>query len=164
MVYETEFIPHRPNGCPVATDRALGTSAETGRTTAQLRTPRNNQRDSLHNSQRLHMAGVAARSAAVSDRVPLLPSVAEGWNVGSHSQQASRAGSNCRGENSQTIGGSPRQPKREDDRTRRAARLRRRKKKWSAASGMSWLTRLVCSGRWLLLRPACRIVMAENSP
>lgn len=164
MVYGTEFISHRPHGCPVAADCALGTAAETWWTTRQLRTPRSHQRDSLHDSQWLRVAGIAARPSSLSHRVPLLPLVAEGWNLGTDPRQASRASSKRGGEIFQAVGCSARQPECQDDRTRRAARLRRGEKKSSGASGTLSLTRLACYGRWSSPRPTCRIATAENSP
>ena len=160
---EKEFIPDRPDGCPVATDRALGARAEARRATGEVPAARNNQRHSLHHSQRLHLASVAARSSLVSDCVSLLSSLATRRNVGVDSRETPGTGATRGGQDSQAVGRCARQPKCEDDRTRRAARLRRGKKRSSAASGMWWLTRWACFGLWSLRRPACKIAMADDS-
>ena len=74
--HEKEFIPHGPDGCPVAEDRAVGAPAEARRPAGEVRAARDRQRHLLRHANRLPVAGFAARLAAVSDCVSLLPFVA----------------------------------------------------------------------------------------
>lgn len=162
MVHEKELLPQRLERRAVAKDRALGSRAEVRRSSGQVRASRNHQCDPVRRPQRLHMAELAARLAAVSDRVSLFSSVAAGRNVGSAACQASPASAPSGGQAAQALGCRAGQPKRQDDRTRGAARLRRGEKRSSAASGMWWLTRSASCGRWSSRRPACKTARAAS--
>jgi len=121
--HETEFIPHGFDRCPVGTDCSLGPPAQAGGTSTRLHTAGNCGGDSVSDAQRLHVAIVAARLPTVSDRVSLFPALAAGRNLGNPARQAAGARAVEGGEDSQALGSDPRQPKREDHRTRGAARL-----------------------------------------
>lgn len=162
MSHEKEFLSHRPNGWPVATDRALGSGSKTWRSSGEVRASRDRQRHSLPHSEWMCVAGLAPRFAALSHRVPLLPPVARGRHLGAASHQASRAGATTGRQDTQTVDRGARQPERQDDRARRAARLRRGEKKSSAASGIWSLTPWGFSGPWSLPRRMSKTVMAGD--
>lgn len=160
MWHETELLPQRSDGCSVAEDSALGSGTEIGRPSGEVQSPRDCGRHLVLGSQRLHVAKLAARSAAVSDRISLLPPVAAGRHVATDSRRTARACAARCGTNAQAVGRGTRQPEREDDRARRATRLRCGKKKSSAASGMWSLTPWDCFGPWSLRPPVCKTAMA----
>jgi len=162
MSHETELLSYRPDGFPVATGRTLGSGTEIGWSSGEVRASRNPQRDSLCHSQWLHVAQFAARFSPVSDCVLLLPLVATGWHLGADSRQAPRTGATPGGQAAEAVGRSARQPECQNNRTRRATRLRRGKKRSPAASGMWSSTRSGCCGRWSLRPLACKTAMAAD--
>jgi len=157
MRHDTEVVSHGSVGCPVASDVALGAGAEIRRSTCQVRTARDRRRDSLRDPQRLHVEIVAARFAAVSHCLSLFSALAAGWDLGANPRGLEMPGSTEGWPHPQAFGGHPRQPNGEDDRARRATRLRRGEKRSSAASGTWSLTRWVCSGHWSSRPLRCRI-------
>ena len=135
MRYETELLPYRPEGWPMARNRALGSRTEVGRSSGQVLSPRDHQRNSVCHAQWLHVAEFATRLPTLSDCVSLLSPVAARRHVGADSRGVARAGATQGGQKAQTVGCDPRQPKCEDHRARRATRLRCGKKRWPAANG-----------------------------
>jgi hypothetical protein len=164
MWHETELLPHRPDGFPVAADRAVGSGAEIGRTACEVRASRDHQRDPVHHAQRLYVAQCATRFSPVSDRVLLLPPVATGWHLGADSRQAPRASAPPRGQATKAVGRGARQPECQNDRTRRATWLRRGEKKSPAANGTWSSTRSDCCGHWSLRPLAYKTAMAADWP
>jgi len=164
MWHETELLPYRLDGFPVATDRAVGSGAEIGRTACEVRASRDHQRDPVRHAQRLYVAQFATRFSPVSDRVLLLPPVATGWHLGADSCQAPRASAPPRGQATEAVGRGARQPECQNDRTRRATWLRRGEKKSPAANGTWSSTRSDCCGHWSLRPLAYKTAMAADWP
>jgi len=162
MGHETEFISYRPHRRAVATFGALGAIAQARRPTSQLLQARSCERNPVSGTQRVYLAQLAARSAAVSHCLSLLSALATRWNLGATACQATRARASPGGQIAQAFGCHPRQPEREDDRARRAAWLRCGEKKSSAANDILSLIRWAWSGHWSLPRPTCKIAKAEN--
>lgn len=162
MLYETELVPYRPEGWPMARDRALGSRTEVGRSSGQVLSPRDHQRNSVCHAQWLHVAEFATRLPTLSDCVSLFSPVAARRHVGADSRGVARAGATQGGQKAQTVGCDPRQPKCEDHRARRATRLRCGKKRWPAANGTWSSIRSDSCGRWLLHQLTCKTATAVD--
>jgi len=147
----------------MAVHRVLGAAAQVGWASGELRAPRNHQRGVLSGPQQLSLACASARSAAVSDRVSLLPALAAGRHLAKDSRCAAGAGAQAGRTQAAAERRDPRQPDGQRNRARRAERLRRGKKRSSDASDISWWIRSACCGRSSSRRPRCKIVTAENS-
>lgn len=161
LLHEKELIPYRPDRCPMATDCALGPRTKAWRAPRKVLAPRDRKCDPLGDSQRLYMARIAPRFPPVSHRLPLLPPLAEGWNVGVNSRQVARTCSATSWAQTETFRRGARQPKCEDDRARWLTWLRRREKRWWDASDTSWSTRWDCCGRWSSRRLACKTATGD---
>jgi hypothetical protein len=147
----------------MAAHRVLGATAQVGWASSELPAPRNHQRGVLSNPQQLSLACASARSAAVSDRVSLLPPLAAGRHVAKDSRRAAGARAQAGWTQAAAERRDPRQPDGQRNRARRAERLRRGKKRSWDASGTSWWIRSACCGRSSSRQPRCKIVTAENS-